>query len=708
VWKRAARSPWLWGSLGVAAVGVALAIRLDLAGFLASGGRAAQVWAWIERASWLAGIAGLVFAAVGARAAGRARPSTVDRALRALPLVRDVTARQALGIHPAIPLEADAGGGLSAELPLYVPRDADAQVRAALSRMAPSGGFLLLVGPPAAGKTRSAAEAMQHVLGDWRLCLWPAGFAPAAYLDGGVSLRRTVVWLDDVHELLAAGAEGKAGGGERRLTAELIRRLLLPQTGPVILIGTTWPDQRERFSRAPGTGEADLFADARKVLGMAYQIDVPPGFSDGEWGRAVSLSGRDPRLGEAVRLGQDRSLPATLASARELVRRWRHGGDAYGRAVISAAVDARRCGHPEPVPTALLEALAAQRLTGPQRAAADARTWFAEALSWACRPVRGDIAALTPSGSAVGVVDGYRISDILLDRARSDPDLDRVTDEVRRLVVERADPGVCWILLASAHQEGKVDIAEAAGRRGAVAGDVYSLYNLAVLRRERGDDAEAERLYRRAVAAGHVDSMYNLAVLLDERGETAEAELLLRRAEEAGDADAMGMLGDIHLDRGETKQAERHYRRAVDAGLVAARATLAVLLVERGETAEAELLYRRAVEAGDLDALNSLAELLRERGETDEAELLYRRAIDAGQVAAVNNLAILLTARGDTDEAERLFRRAVAAGQAPALYNLAILLDHRGEAAEAAQLRERFRRAQEPPGGQDGLVKPRK
>src|SRR5687768_15225053 len=72
-----------------------------------------------------------------------------------LPLVRDVSSRRALGIHPAIPLPSNAGHGLSPELPTYVPRDRDADVRTALTRMARTGGFVLLVGPPVAGKTRS-------------------------------------------------------------------------------------------------------------------------------------------------------------------------------------------------------------------------------------------------------------------------------------------------------------------------------------------------------------------------------------------------------------------------------------------------------------------------------------------------------------------------------------------------------------------------
>jgi hypothetical protein len=118
-----------------------------------------------------------------------------------LPLVRDLTSRRVLGIHAAIPLAASHDPTLSAELPVYVPRDRDADVHAALTRMSTTGGFLLLVGAPASGKTRCAATAAHRLLGDWRMLI-PDGAAGLAMLvDSGADLRRTVVWLDDIHEL---------------------------------------------------------------------------------------------------------------------------------------------------------------------------------------------------------------------------------------------------------------------------------------------------------------------------------------------------------------------------------------------------------------------------------------------------------------------------------------------------------------------------
>ena len=64
---RLGRSPWLWGSLGVAALLVALAIQADVAGFFAIGAQTTKASMWVERASWLAAIVALSAATVAAR-----------------------------------------------------------------------------------------------------------------------------------------------------------------------------------------------------------------------------------------------------------------------------------------------------------------------------------------------------------------------------------------------------------------------------------------------------------------------------------------------------------------------------------------------------------------------------------------------------------------------------------------------------------------
>jgi hypothetical protein len=63
-----------------------------------------------------------------------------------------------------------------------------------------------------------------------------------------------------------------------------------------------------------------------------------------------------------------------------LISRWLNAADdPYGAAVITAAVIARRCGHPEPRPATVLESLAETLLTPAARARATGQ-WFQTAL----------------------------------------------------------------------------------------------------------------------------------------------------------------------------------------------------------------------------------------------------------------------------------------------------------------------------------------
>ncbi|MGH2832388.1 MAG: hypothetical protein ACRDK2_06395, partial [Solirubrobacteraceae bacterium] len=82
--------------------------------------------------------------------------------------------RALLGIHAALPLPTDFRAGLSAQLPTYVPRDLDDELRNSIAERSVDGGFLLLAGPAASGKTRCAYEAVRAVLPDWRMLLPPS------------------------------------------------------------------------------------------------------------------------------------------------------------------------------------------------------------------------------------------------------------------------------------------------------------------------------------------------------------------------------------------------------------------------------------------------------------------------------------------------------------------------------------------------------
>lgn len=74
-------------------------------------------------------------------------------------------------------------------LPVYVPRDADNELRERLAR----GGFVLLVGDSTAGKSRTAYEGMIATIPDHQL-IGPAGTdALPDALDTAAGSRRCVV-----------------------------------------------------------------------------------------------------------------------------------------------------------------------------------------------------------------------------------------------------------------------------------------------------------------------------------------------------------------------------------------------------------------------------------------------------------------------------------------------------------------------------------
>lgn len=342
-------APALWEQLGWTVPAWVPALLLAVAGIVGSAVLSPLLAAQVKMLTYW----------VDRREAGRARQAeAVARSGGGggLPLVREVTSRRVLGIHAAIPLRAGHVAGLSVELPEYVPRDRDERVYTELTRMAVSGGFLLLVGEPAAGKTRCAATAVHRLLGDWRLLVPEGAAGLAAVVDSGVNMARTVVWLDDLHELVESGGAGSSDSS--RLAAALLRRLFLPKVGPVVVIGTTWPDKHRLYSQEPAGG-ADLYGEARQIVRMAEVIDLASEFSDTELGRAMELAAVDPRIAEALHTGNDRRLAATLANAPRLVLRWRAGDNPYVVAVLDAAVDARRAGHPPVLSPDLLRRLAA-------------------------------------------------------------------------------------------------------------------------------------------------------------------------------------------------------------------------------------------------------------------------------------------------------------------------------------------------------------
>jgi hypothetical protein len=94
--------------------------------------------------------------------------------------------------------------------------------------------------------------------------------------------------------------------------------------------------------------------------------------------------------------GQAGQVTQYLAGVPDLLRRYDGpGGDPYGQAVTTAAMDATRLGHPSPLPAALLQEAAVGYLTDAQRTK-DIAIWRETALTWAAEERRGAVRAMQP------------------------------------------------------------------------------------------------------------------------------------------------------------------------------------------------------------------------------------------------------------------------------------------------------------------------
>ncbi|MGC4982295.1 hypothetical protein ACLQ18_16895 [Streptomyces sp. DT193] len=133
-------------------------------------------------------------------------------------MIRNADRRELLGIHPATSLPAGTADELDAELPTYVTRDVDADVRDALraaSRPGSAGGFLLLCGAAATGRTRCAYEAARACLSDWKLYIPGDAAEPVEQVDSGADFGRTVIRLDELHRFVVEGGRWGRHGEAR-------------------------------------------------------------------------------------------------------------------------------------------------------------------------------------------------------------------------------------------------------------------------------------------------------------------------------------------------------------------------------------------------------------------------------------------------------------------------------------------------------------
>ncbi|MFI2204250.1 tetratricopeptide repeat protein [Streptomyces sp. NPDC020192] len=572
-----------------------------------------------------------------------------------------VTDPFALEVHRAIDLGPLPGGTAPPDLPVYVGRPHDAALHKAVTgAVAGHSRLVMLVGESSTGKTRACWEVLSAVPAGWSLWHPIDPTRPeAALAELGRLAPRTVVWLNEAQHYLLTPATDL---GER-VAAGLRTLLGDPRRAPVLILGTIWPEYWTRLTTSPAarTGD-DPHAQARALL-TGHELRVPSAFSGPQLRAAVRLAEHDPRLRYAVEHAEQGQIAQYLSGAPALLERYRTI-PAAARALIEAAMDARRLGHGLALPRALLATGAEGYLTDDQwDLLADdwLETAFADATS-PLRGTRGPLVALRPRhGRVLPAGPCLRLADYLDQYGRTSRRGAAVPEALWNALVDHAAPGDRLKLAREARDRGLLRI--------------------------------AARLYGAAVADGDTTALLALAGLLDEAGRLDEALECCRRAAARGGAEATWAAGEMLYDNGRTGEALGWYLRAAEAGDERAARASAELLHEAGRIDEAIPWYQRTARAGDRHALRAVADLLHGQGRTQEAITWLKPWTEAGDAEAWCLTARLLARVDRAAEAAEAYRRAAALGDPRA-------------AREAAHVSSGSRRADEagrrPPWTEEG------
>ncbi len=449
---------------------------------------------------------------------------------------------------------------------------------------------------------------------------------------------RTVVWLNETQ--LYLNTPGDTG---ERVAAALRTLLTDPGRAPVLILGTLWPQHWDTLTQSRGTRPP-----ACAVLD-GTDIAVPAAFT----GRALEdlrrAAGGDARLAAAVAGAADGQVTQYLAGVPELMARYRNA-PAAAKALIHAAMDARRLGHSLALPHALLEAAAPAYLTGTEWDTAG-EDWLEQALAWTAAPCKGVTGPLTrirprPPGGRPGAGPpeaaggpAYRLADYL-------------DQHGRRHRASEFPPDGFWAAVRHARPINQVALAVAA--------------------RDRGLYRHAAQLFKDAAAHGNfpaprlVGLMASISPADPRPAEFAVANASLEHPT------AVAWLLEALLEAGAGDQAAALLAREPAAHVSledphgVARLLEALRAADAGDQA-AVLLARDPAAHASLEDPYSVAELLEALGAAgagDQAAALVARAAAHASLeepVCVAGLLKILRAAGADDQAAVLLARDPAA-----------------------------------------------
>ncbi|MEU9671458.1 tetratricopeptide repeat protein [Streptomyces bobili] len=502
--------------------------------------------------------------------------------------------------------------------------------------------------------------------------------------------------------------------------------LVSRERGPVLVLGTLWPEYVHQYTVLPVPGEGDPHSLVRELL-SGHTLAVPDAFDAQALTAATAVAeGGDRMLADALtRARTDGRVAQDLAGAPELLNRYQYAGPA-AKALLEAAMDARRLGVGLHLPHAFLIDAAADYFSDTDY---DQLTedWAEQAFAGLAQLVHGkqaplrrtnprgprrpppSIVADRPAAPPAGPV--FRLADYLEQHGRTTrrllcppdsfwhaahthlthPDdlhnLSRAAGSRHRLqwahllshrAADHGSTDALRLLAGQLRMDGNGEEAERLLRQAAADGGIDALYDLAVMRDEVEDRKGAERLLRQAADGGSIDAMSRLAVRLESKGHREGAESLAQEAAGHGSTDVLYLLAVMReLRHGE--EAERLLQQAADHGNAKALHRLALVREAAGDREDAETLAQKAAAYGNASALYRLAVMRKKAGHREEAERLLQQAAQHGDDDALYFLARRREAAGDKEEAERLLQQAADHGNIAALYDLALVREAAGE-----------------------------
>jgi hypothetical protein len=558
-----------------------------------------------------------------------------------------------LEIHPAADAPTTSGSGSgrrwSATLPTYVSRAHDEELAVLISQVDMGHSRMaVLVGTSSTGKTRACWEAIQPLsTKGWRL--WhpfDPSRAEAALADIERVGPHTVVWLNEAQHYF-----GASGGLGERVASAIHSLLADPKRGPILVLGTIWPEHADTYTALPENGRTDVHSHTRALL-SGRLIALPDSFDAiaTKHAQAFARTG-DSQLAHALQHAHDGRVTQFLAGVPELLRRYESASPSV-RALLDVAMDARRLGVGIQLPVTFLEQAVEDYLNADEYDRL-ADNWLEHALTDTARPVHGNIAPLrrnrrrsrdaaTPSAQTHQTSHTYRLADYLEQHGGNE----------RKLL---CPPASFW---QAAHDHLSPP----------------DLIKLAEAARHRYRNRWTCLLLQRAAEAGHIPAVTELAWFLNE----IDSDLSLRFYEHAiaaGDTDAMILLAQWRdMDDLDIEGAEELYWQAAAAGSDEALEVLSQRLDVFGIVEGIVRFYKKAVEAGETQHLDALAEWQQEVEELEKIDWSSPKA--RNYAWNVDNALILLgrwlTQTGVRDGAD-LRKSAVSAADAstPIAYGFA-------------------------------------